>query len=618
MRIPEDKIEEIRNSVSIVDFISGYVQLKKRGKNFIGLCPFHQEKTPSFTVSEDKQIYHCFGCHAGGNVFKFLMDYKNISFIEAVEEVAKYAGITIKAQQGYNALQNKYEVFYEINLKAARYFSNNLFDDLEGQFARDYLLNRNIKQQTQKTFGLGYAKQSWTNFLSFAEKQSIDIEKCKILGLLDQKENGAYYDKFRGRVMFPIFSPNGRVIAFGGRILEKNENAAKYLNSPESLIYSKRKSLYGLFHSKDEIRKLDKAILVEGYMDLISLYQNGIKNIVASSGTSLTEEQVQLLSRYTKNIIVLFDADSAGQKASLRSIELLLKQDFDVKILSLQEGEDPDSFVNKFGKEAFNEQLLKAQNFLEYQTEQFEKSGMFKEPAKQTEAIRQLIKSASLVTDNLKRSILLKTIAKKFNLREKLLETELGKFISQNQSLKNRNLQHNTNLNRKSTMEILGVDEKESYALEREIIKILLEGKEKLTGYILDHIQPDDFKNKVFQNIATTVHDAYVNNIVSPSAIIDRIEDEKLKEFTREIILKDESISRKWGELSPEGEIHTDLFQYTSDVVKKYRIKQIDEVIRETNREITQADETVEVIDKLKLIKELQTEKKIILNEKAF
>lgn len=618
MRIPEDKIEEIRNSVSIVDFISGYVQLRKRGKNFIGLCPFHQEKTPSFTVSEDKQIYHCFGCHAGGNVFKFLMDYKNISFIEAVEEIAKYAGITIKAQQGYNSLQNKNEEFYEINLKAARYFSNNLFNDLEGQFARDYLLNRNIKQQTQKTFGLGYAKQSWTNFLSFAEKQSVDIEKCKILGLLDQKENGAYYDKFRGRVMFPIFSPNGRVIAFGGRILEKNENAAKYLNSPESLIYSKRKSLYGLFHSKDEIRKLDKAILVEGYMDLISLYQNGIKNVVASSGTSLTEEQIQLLSRYTKNIIVLFDADSAGQKASLRSIELLLKQDFDVKILSLQEGEDPDSFVNKFGKEAFNEQLLKAQNFLEYQTEQFEKSGMFKEPGKQTEAIRQLVKSASLVTDDLKRSILLKTIAKKFNLREKLLETELRKFISQNQSLKNRNLQRNANLNRKSTMEILGVDEKESYALEREIIKILLEGKEKLTGYILDHIQPDDLKNKVFRKIAATVHDAYVNNIVSPSAIIDRIEDGKLKEFAREIILKDESISRKWGELSPEGEIHVDLFQYTSDIVKKYRIKQINEVIRETNRQITQADESVDVIDKLKLIKELQTEKKLILNEKAF
>ena len=418
--------------------------------------------------------------------------------------------------------------------------------------------------------------------------------------------------------MFPIFSPNGRVIAFGGRILEKNENAAKYLNSPESLIYSKRKSLYGLFHSKDEIRKLDKAILVEGYMDLISLYQNGIKNVVASSGTSLTEEQIQLLSRYTKNIIVLFDADSAGQKASLRSIELLLKQDFDVKILSLQEGEDPDSFVNKFGKEAFNEQLLKAQNFLEYQTEQFEKSGMFKEPGKQTEAIRQLVKSASLVTDDLKRSILLKTIAKKFNLREKLLETELRKFISQNQSLKNRNLQRNANLNRKSTMEILGVDEKESYALEREIIKILLEGKEKLVGYILDHIQPDDLKNKVFRKIAATVHDAYVNNIVSPSAIIDRIEDGKLKEFAREIILKDESISRKWGELSPEGEIHVDLFQYTSDIVKKYRIKQINEVIRETNRQITQADESVDVIDKLKLIKELQTEKKLILNEKAF
>lgn len=312
MRISEDKIEEIRSLANIVDTISGYVQLRKRGKNFIGLCPFHQEKTPSFTVNEEKQIFHCFGCHVGGNVFKFLMEYKSISFIEAVQEIAEQVGINLNVQkEAFSSPDSEIEELFEINVLAAKYFSDNLLKNEAGKQARDYLEKRNVKIQTQKIFGLGYALQGWDNFLKYASENKIDLEKAKMLGLIDAKDGGGFYDKFRSRIIFPIFSPNGRVIAFGGRVFGDEENVAKYLNSPESSIYLKRKSLYGLFHSKEEIRRLNKAILVEGYMDLLSLFQHGIKNVVASSGTSLTEEQVRLLSRYTKNIVVIFDADSA-------------------------------------------------------------------------------------------------------------------------------------------------------------------------------------------------------------------------------------------------------------------------------------------------------------------
>ena len=351
MRIPEHTIEEIRSSANIVDIISSYVALRKRGKNFIGLCPFHQEKTPSFTVSEEKQIFHCFGCHAGGNVYKFLMEYKSISFIEAVQEIAESVGITLNFEDDkVSSEQSELEEFFDINVTAAKYFSDNLLKSEHGEIARDYLAKRNIKTQTQKVFGVGFALNGWEHFVNYARDNQVDLDNAKLLGLIDSKEGGNYYDKFRGRIIFPIFSPNGRVIAFGGRVFQGEENIAKYLNSPESSIYLKRKSLYGLFHAKDEIRKLNKAILVEGYMDVIALWQHGIKNVVASSGTSLTDDQVRLLSRYTTNIVVIFDADEAGNKAAMRSIEILLKQDFEVKLLSLPKGEDPDSYVNSLAK----------------------------------------------------------------------------------------------------------------------------------------------------------------------------------------------------------------------------------------------------------------------------
>lgn len=616
MTIPEEKIDEIRNSVSIVDFISGFVQLKKRGKNYIGLCPFHQEKTPSFTVSEDKQIYHCFGCHAGGNIFKFLMDYKNISFVESVQEAAEFGGIQLSYRGKEDSeKQSLQEELYEINLQVAKYFSKILLKEPAGEAARNYFEKRKIKLQTQKVFGLGYALPSWNNLLNYLRENKIDLAKAKTLGLIDAKDGGKFYDKFRDRIIFPIFSPNGRVIAFGGRILQNDEYAAKYLNSPESIVYLKRKSLYGLYHSKEEIRKLNKAILVEGYMDLISLYQNGIKNIVASSGTSLTEDQIRLLSRYTKNVVVLFDADTAGQNAAMRSIELLLKQDFEIKILSLPEGDDPDSYINKNGKEQFEEVLQRAMNFLEYQTAQYEAKGAFEDPGQQAEAIRELIKSASLVRDDLKRSILLKSIARKFSLREKLIETELEKFLK----LRKRSEDNKRNI---TTARKAGLADSETNVLlnrkmnhlEKEIISLLYEGNKEIVELIFDSIHPDDLENPKLRELANIVYEGYQGNNILPAALVDKIEDEESRDFILSLSLGGTPISTRWENYSSDGKVEINIIKFTKDVVKKFNLKRLEKLIGEKNALISKLNENSEIVEVLNSIKELQEERKQLLN----
>jgi DNA primase len=618
MRIPETQIEDIRNSINILDVVSTYVQLRKRGRNFIGLCPFHKEKTPSFTVSEEKQIFHCFGCGAGGNLYKFLMDYKGISFVEAVQEAADQAGIKIKQEEEkYSDEQNELEEYYEINVLAAKFFSNKLLNNKEGEIAREYFKNRKIKPQTQRAFGLGYASPEWENILFYLKENKADLEKAAQLGVIDSRDDGSYYDKFRARIIFPIFSPNGRVIAFGGRVLEKTTKAAKYLNSPESRIYSKRRSLYGLFHSKDEIRKLNKVVLVEGYMDLISLYQHGVKNVVASSGTSLTEEQVQLLSRFTKNVTVIFDADDAGQKAAMRSIEILLKHDFDVKVVLLPEGDDPDSYIMKNGRDAFEETISRAQNFLEFETDQLYKSGAFEDPGKHAEAIRTLVGSAALVTDELKRNLLIKSISKKFNLREKLIETELEKILQKQETNYERRPAGNITPVRPSipkTEETKTTNGNGLSSFEIEIIRLLFEGNEEVIGIILDNIVPEEFQNDVFKTLAELVRVSYTNHIISPASLIEKIVEEEVKNFVLALSINQEAISKKWNDMHHEGEIEFDIIKYTNDVVKKYRVKKIDSQIKKNNLRIASIDDEGEIMELMKENKELQDEKKLILS----
>jgi DNA primase len=615
MRIPESTIEEIRISASIIDVISGYVQLRKRGRNYIGLCPFHSEKTPSFTVSEEKQIFHCFGCHAGGNVYKFLMDYEKISFVEAVQELARQLGIDIEYESvPGDERQSEQEFLYDINTEAAKYFYNNLQSSDEGEIARKYLKERKIKPQTITSFGLGYSLRGWENFLNFAREKKLNLDKVVELGLLGKNNEGRFYDKFAGRLIFPIFSPNGRVVAFAGRVLDDKDKTAKYLNSPESLIYIKGRILYGLSFAKDEIRKLDKAILVEGYMDLISLHQNGIKNVVAVSGTALTEEQVQLLSRYTKNVVLLFDADTAGIKASMRSIELLIKKDVEVKIAALPGGEDPDSFINSYGKEKFEDTVSYAQNFLEYQSEYYEKQGMFSDPAKMAEAIRDLVKSAALINDELKRNLLIKSIAKKFSLREILIEKELDKILKKEKSSPGTSKPVNEENTAKKIIEAIlnnKISDSE-FNTEKEIIKLLFEGDKEVVGLIINHVDQYDFNIPINRKLFSLVTESYNDEEpIVAGALLDKIRDEKSEAYLREITFEKHGISKIWDEIYPgENEKHV-LLKYAKETLIRFKHLKIDKLIIENDNKLNEVSED----DKPEIMKranELRKEKTAI------
>ncbi|MBU0472883.1 MAG: DNA primase [Bacteroidetes bacterium] len=615
MQIPDHQIEEIRTNTDIVDLISRFVQLRKRGRNYIGLCPFHNEKTPSFTVSPDKQIYHCFGCHAGGNSFRFLMDYKNISFVESVQELADNLGIKIEENSTPNVEEkSEYEELYEINVIAAKFFSSNLLKNPKGEIARNYFKNRQIKPKTNTIFGLGFALNEWDLLLNHLKENKVNLSQAKDIGLIDTKDDGNYYDKYRGRTIFPIFSPNGRVIAFGGRVMNPDEKSAKYINSPESKIYSKRKTLYGLYHSKEEIRRLDKAILVEGYMDVISLFQNGVKNVVASSGTALTEEQVLLLSRFTKNIVVNFDADLAGQKAATRSIELLLKNGFDVKLILLPNNEDPDSYINKFGTEEFNKQVINAKDFLEFQTEQFYNAGAFDDSKKSADAIRELVKYVALIEDELKRNILIKSISKKFNLREKLIEKELDIILGLNET---KEIKSEIRIGKKNLADITVLQESTesnfSFEFEKDLIKLLLEGNEEIIECILDYIHPNDFKNKTFNVIANSIETNYHKGNVTTSSIIESLEDESIKTIALSLTLGEEIISDKWNEKKDEDKIQLNHLQKAKDVVRKYRILLINAQIAKNNHQIAVTDDEDFIMELLIENKELTQQRKRIL-----
>ncbi len=391
MKIPQSKIDEISSSLDIVDVISAYTPLRKAGRSFMGRCPFHEEKTPSFSVSQEKGVYHCFGCGKSGNMFTFVMDTENVTFFDAVKLLADKANVTIEYEnEPYDPDRNKIELYYEINNKAGRYFHDNLLSR-DGAYAKEYLNTRGLKEDTITKFGIGYSlREKDALFKTFESDYSTDdlINAGVVHGL----SAGEVRDRFRGRLMFPIFNESGKVIAFGGRrMYDENNDEAKYINSPETKIYNKSKTLYGLNFAKAAIKSKGYAILVEGYMDLISLYQNGIENVVASSGTSLTQLHAKILSRYSREIVVVFDADLAGQNASRRAIELLIENDLSVSVLALPYGDDPDSFIKKNGLEGFERQLNKRLSIIDYIANRFNEENRLETPEGKTDFVREII-----------------------------------------------------------------------------------------------------------------------------------------------------------------------------------------------------------------------------------
>ena len=365
MAFPPAFLDELAVRNPIEDVVGQYVNLKRSGANLFGLCPFHGEKTASFSVAPDKGIYYCFGCHKGGSAINFMMEIEGLSYPDAVRALAKRAGMEVPEDEQYQSRYRQQERLWALHKEAARFFHSKLYAP-EGAAALKYAFDRGMPKSTLTTFGIGYAPDSWTSLVDALRKKGYTDQELRDSGLVTvSKKNGNLFDRFRDRLMFPIIDVRGNVIGFGGRIMKKDDNAAKYLNSPETLIFNKRKNLFGLNLAKKT--KLNYLILVEGYMDAIALHQHGFDCAVASLGTSLTEEHAVLLSRYTEQVVLIYDGDEAGQRAAQRAIPMLEKAGLQVKVLRMKDAKDPDEYLKKFGADKFKNLLNESSSRVEYQ-----------------------------------------------------------------------------------------------------------------------------------------------------------------------------------------------------------------------------------------------------------
>ena len=423
--IPEATLQQIQDRLDIVEIISNHVVLKRSGRNFKACCPFHQEKTPSFMVNQDKQIFHCFGCGAGGNIFGFVMKIEKKDFPEAVETLADRAGIEIPKDRVVNtAAAERASQVIKANALAADFYRKFLLERKEAERARQYLKKRGLSADTIEKFRLGFAPETWDalcNELGKQLPQSV-LEKS---GLVIAKKEGGFYDRFRNRVIFPILDGKGNCVAFGGRVMD--DALPKYLNSPETEVYSKGRNLYGYYQAVRPIRDNDLVIVVEGYMDLIICHQAGVENVVASLGTALTNEQARLVKRSTKNVVMLYDADKAGETATLRGLEIFLEEGMDVKIVRLPEGHDPDSFILERGIEAFHKELAAAKTLFDYKLSLLKQKFDFKTIEGKVKIANDMVALFSKVQNEILKSGWTKELAKELSLSEEALVQEMKK-----------------------------------------------------------------------------------------------------------------------------------------------------------------------------------------------
>jgi DNA primase len=438
-RIPKELVDHIIQTADIVEVVGDFVQLKRKGQNLWAPCPFHNEKSPSFSVNPAKSLYKCFGCGKAGGVVQFVMDVEGTSYVEALKYLAKKYAIEIQEEEKtpqQQLEQNERDSQFIVSDFAKNHYHRLLLNSEEGMsIGYGYLKERGLNLSTIQTFELGYSLDSWDDLMKAAETAGFDKKYLEKTGLTvirtdDQgKDTGRRYDRFRGRVMFPIHNISGRVVGFGARTLKRDDKMAKYLNSPESEIYHKSDVLYGLFQARQAIRTQEVCYLVEGYLDVLSLYQGGIKNVVASSGTSLTEGQIRLIKRYSDNVTVLYDGDAAGIKASLRGTNLLLEGGLNVRVVLFPDGDDPDSYIRKVGDQRFTEYIeTKSQDFITFKTTLVarEASG---DPVKKAEAIRDVLHSIAKVPDAIKRQVFLQQTSATFGIDEQVLITEYNKLV---------------------------------------------------------------------------------------------------------------------------------------------------------------------------------------------
>ncbi|AKN33661.1 DNA primase [Clostridium carboxidivorans P7] len=495
--ISEDVIQRVKEENDIVDVISETVKLKRAGRNYSGLCPFHHEKTPSFSVSIDKQIYKCFGCGEAGNVITFVMKTKNLSFPEAVRLLANRVNITIETDEN-NVHKDTFKQLYKLNVDSARYFFNCLGENAN---AKQYLLNRGITEKTIRSFGLGYSANSWDGLLRHLKKKGFTELDMLSNGLIIKSQKGSYYDRFRNRIIFPVFDYRGRVIGFGGRVMD--DSKPKYLNSPETTLFKKGVNLYGLnFAIKNNRERM--LIIVEGYMDCISLHQYGITNAVASLGTALTTNQAKLIKKYADSAIIAYDADSAGQMATMRGLEILKKVGLDVKVLKVPEGKDPDEYIRNNGKEAFIKLIEEALPLVDYRIKKIKENIDFNNSEGVIKYAEQALEIISDL-DAIEREIYIKKLSEETGIRDQALYDMINTKIQKNVK-KSENMNIDNDFGQKLYLEpaylkaergllkAIFKDEKALEYVEKSIKReeLILESHRKIYDYIVENMQYDE------------------------------------------------------------------------------------------------------------------------------
>ncbi len=635
--ISQRSIQEVLDTAKVEDVVGDFVNLKRRGANLLGLCPFHNEKTPSFTVSPTKNIYKCFGCGKGGNAVQFLMEHESFTFPEAIRHLAERYGIELEETQTSDEAREEKQLadsLYIINDYARAFYEDQLFNTDRGKsVGLSYFKKRGFNEATIRKFGLGFAPEKRDAFTLKAVHDGHNIELLRKLGLVSKYDN----DFFRDRVMFTIHNLSGKVIAFAGRILQKDVKAPKYINSPETEIYNKSKTLYGAYFAKKAIRQEDECILVEGYTDVISLHQAGIENVVASSGTSLTEGQIQLIKRYTPNVKILYDGDPAGIKAALRGLDMVLEQDLNVKIVLLPEGEDPDSYLSSVGTTAFQTYLTEqAKDFITFKTNLLlEEAG--NDPVKKAGLVKDVVASIGKIPDPVKRTFFIQECARMLGVDEQILVGEANKVIMQ--TLKRRQQQREISRRRElaepvevredgagAPIPTAKVDEPEPMGdafQEKDIVRILItagselydEAKEiSVAKYILGNIEDviEEFDNKLYQKVVKTALDRFLAQEPVSQQFFLQHADPEIAKLAIDMLASPYEFSENWGkrwdiflnQKAPEENFLKDSLQ----ALQRFKLRKI---MRMCDRNLQRIEELTRAGDADRLVLHLKAQQRL-------
>lgn len=624
----------VKDRVDIEEVVGDYVQLKKKGQNLWACCPFHGEKTPSFSISPAKQIYKCFGCGKAGDPIQFVMDIEGIGFQEAIRQLAGKYGIAVEEDEKLTPEQNQEHTERESLLIAMNFAKDFFVKNLQSEEGRaiglSYFKERGFTPQIIEKFDLGYALNGWDHLLNEAKKAGFQEEILLKAGLILQKEGdpSRLYDRFRGRVTFTIHNISGKPIAFGARILTKDKNQPKYINSPETPVYHKSDVLYGIFQAKKAIRDQDNCYLVEGYTDVISMHLSGIENVVASSGTSLTDGQIKLIRRFTSHVTVLYDGDAAGIKASLRGIDLLLEGGLNVKAVIFPEGEDPDSYSRKVGSQQFQDYLQEnSRDFIGFKIGLY-KDEIAKDPIRKAEVIREVVQSIGKIPDSIIRSVYAKEASGLLQIDEEIIFAELNKSLIKHQKeLYQKNKEEKEAQEKLEELiptkeQALSVDDMLSIQ-ERETIRLLLiYGVEKLgdeegtnlSAYLLSETKGIDFQTPLYQKILAEFRQTLAKQQVPGIEFFTSHPDEEIKKEVIDLITPRHEISTHWHErfqifITTESD---DLASTAFKNVLRLKRKLVKKMLEEAKSKIKEGEQSGVEIEKIQELLQVFMELKMV------